>query len=379
MPSLLEAKEFSQRFSESKVRHVRTPEGEDRFDQPIGSIIVKDRVLNNLTVLEPKYEGYDLVQGPDGEQYDVGHDDTENEWVATRTERWTPILVTDDTEDGVYEKLDQYVEKQKANAPSTKMRKASPEDRKRLVLPPAWTDVQVAVDDRAPLQAIGTDAKGRKQYRYSKEHTEQATAKKFARVAELAKLVEKLDKALERDVIKSDDAAALLLMRKLGMRPGSNRETGADKKAYGATTLERRHVKINQGSVRFHFDSKKGGITTITTKDPLIREMLEARMTDLGPRDKLFDTTETKTMAYMKDVAPDFKQKDLRTLVGSTVAAEIVAKMKAPKNKTEYNKMRNQVGDMVSEVLQNTRSVALNSYINPATFLAWQQAIGLEG
>src|SRR5436189_6402107 len=37
---------------------------------------------------------------------------------------------------------------------------------RRLAIPPAWTDVWIATDPRAHLQANGRDAKRRKQYRY---------------------------------------------------------------------------------------------------------------------------------------------------------------------------------------------------------------------
>lgn len=35
-----------------------------------------------------------------------------------------------------------------------------------LVIPPAWTEVWIAPDPRAHIQATGRDAAGRKQYRY---------------------------------------------------------------------------------------------------------------------------------------------------------------------------------------------------------------------
>jgi len=44
-----------------------------------------------------------------------------------------------------------------------------PEDLARvraLVLPPAWTDVWICADPRGHIQALGTDAAGRRQYRY---------------------------------------------------------------------------------------------------------------------------------------------------------------------------------------------------------------------
>lgn len=49
---------------------------------------------------------------------------------------------------------------------------------KQLAIPPAWTEVCIAEDERAHIQAIGRDAEGRLQYRYHPEWDKaRATAK----------------------------------------------------------------------------------------------------------------------------------------------------------------------------------------------------------
>jgi DNA topoisomerase-1 len=37
---------------------------------------------------------------------------------------------------------------------------------RKLAVPPAWVDVWIAADPNAHIQAVGRDARGRKQYRY---------------------------------------------------------------------------------------------------------------------------------------------------------------------------------------------------------------------
>ena len=37
---------------------------------------------------------------------------------------------------------------------------------RQLAIPPAWTDVWICADPRGHIQAVGRDARGRKQYRY---------------------------------------------------------------------------------------------------------------------------------------------------------------------------------------------------------------------
>jgi len=55
-----------------------------------------------------------------------------------------------------------------------------------LAIPPAWTDVHIAVSPRHAVQAWGCDAKSRKQYRYHARVVEQGQLRKYYRVRELA-------------------------------------------------------------------------------------------------------------------------------------------------------------------------------------------------
>jgi DNA topoisomerase-1 len=52
------------------------------------------------------------------------------------------------------------------NTGRTLRNKASKARIARLAIPPAWTDVRIAKEERAHIQAIGRDAEGRLQYRY---------------------------------------------------------------------------------------------------------------------------------------------------------------------------------------------------------------------
>ncbi|MGH2619466.1 MAG: phage portal protein family protein, partial [Anaerolineales bacterium] len=101
---------------------------------------------------------------------------------------------------------------------------------KALRLPPAWSDVRVSRDPESPLQAVGYDRKGREQRVYSAEHSEKATAEKFARVKALVAELPKIDMAIRHTLSgpagpDQEAAATLLLMRKTGFRIGSERDT----------------------------------------------------------------------------------------------------------------------------------------------------------
>ena len=53
---------------------------------------------------------------------------------------------------------------------------------KTLVIPPAWQDIWICTDPRGHIQATGTDAAGRRQYRYHDLWREQRDQDKHDRV-----------------------------------------------------------------------------------------------------------------------------------------------------------------------------------------------------
>ena len=56
-----------------------------------------------------------------------------------------------------------------------------------LAIPPAWTDVWICENPDGHLQAVGRDAKGRKQYRYHAGFTRLRDADKYGRMLRFAR------------------------------------------------------------------------------------------------------------------------------------------------------------------------------------------------
>lgn len=238
-----------------------------------------------------------------------------------------------------------------------------------VVIPPSWRNVQVSIDPKAPgLRARGTDAKGRTQPRYSEEHKQAAAAKKFRRILQFEKAAGPLDRAMAADAEKDPTAAATLIMRRMGLRPGSTEDRKADVYAYGATTLEARHVSFSGASVTLDFPSKKGGHTRLTTSDKQVVAVLRAHAAGKTGSTRLFNTSDDATNAYIQRYTPGFSNKDLRTVVGTGYARSLVKKMPKPSSAAAAAKARKVVAEQVSLVLANKPDEALRSYIAPEVF-----------
>lgn len=250
--------------------------------------------------------------------------------------------------------------------------------RSKTPIPPGWTNVQVNLDPNHPLVATGTDAKGRTQRLYSKEHAGEAAVAKFARVAQLEKHIPKVLAQSASDMMNKkhpeklrDTAATVNLMVKTGFRPGSTKDTGGDTQAYGASTLEKRHIKVNGDKVTFSFDGKHGVSQKKTLQDAELATYLDGKLKTLKPSEKVFQASGATAGAYLKQVTGgDFKVKDIRTWNGTALARHLLKSEKAPTNEKELKALQKKVSTMVSEHLGNTPAMALNSYINP---MVWPQ------
>src|SRR5688572_8760389 len=68
-----------------------------------------------------------------------------------------------------------------------------------LAIPPAWTDVRIARSPAAEVQALGVDAKGRRQYRYHERATERGALRKYHRVRQMALDLPAIRARVQRD------------------------------------------------------------------------------------------------------------------------------------------------------------------------------------
>jgi DNA topoisomerase I len=253
---------------------------------------------------------------------------------------------------------------------------------KALVLPPAWTNVRINPDPNADLLAIGRDSKGRSQYVYSAKFNESQAAAKFERIRALQQEFENIQKRIAADKAAKDKRTAeaahcLDLIMKMGVRPGSESDTGAAKKAYGATTLEGRHVVTDEkGYVKLSFIGKKGVQLDLPVTDAALKKDLLTRAKRAGATGKLFDIDETQLSQYTHSMdGGNFKTKDMRTLLGTTIAQKMVSTVHPPKDLKSYKKAVTAIAKEVALHLGNTATVALQSYIDPTVFSGWKAAL----
>jgi DNA topoisomerase-1 len=257
--------------------------------------------------------------------------------------------------------------------------KALPKHIASLRIPPAWTNVEYNPDANAALYATGRDEKGRKQCIYSQAHVDKQSAAKFAKMRDLDKKFSGMEKenakhqqSKNKTVAECADCLALIMAT--GLRPGSDKDTKADKDAFGASTLQGKHVVEVRGQVRLRFTAKKGVSLDIPVDDPKIATMVKQRAVTAGRTGKLFPVVNEFNLRAHSDSLDGggFTSKDFRTLMGTRTAMQAMKLMGPPSNVTNYKKQVLAIAKQVAAKLGNTASVALKAYIDPSIFAAWR-------
>lgn len=256
-----------------------------------------------------------------------------------------------------------------------------------LVIPPAWRKVWISPHPNGHIQAVGTDAAGRRQYLYHQKWQEERSEEKFDRVLQMssglptwrAEVAEDLrGHGLGRDRVL---ALAMHLLDRGYFRAGGE-AYAEENNSYGIATLLCDHVTAKGGAVVFDYPAKSGVQRNWTIEDPdvvsVVRELrrcspsgrLLVYRTKSGWADLHADDLNT---AFKEQLGEDYSVKDLRTWHGTVLAAAAFVDADPPVNKTVRKRVEAAVMREVSDELGNTPAVARSSYVDPRVVSAYEQ------
>lgn len=254
-----------------------------------------------------------------------------------------------------------------------------------IVIPPAWTDVWISPDPDGHIQATGRDDRGRKQYRYHPQWTEQRDEAKYSSLVAFAERLPALRRQVDADLRRHGlprervVAAVVWLLDNTMIRVG-NTAYAQDNKSFGLTTLRDRHVDIEGARLRFAFKGKSGKEWKLKLVDRRIAKIVRGAQ-DL-PGQKLFQYLDEDgnrcpvrsddVNRYIRDgYGEGFSSKHFRTWGGTIHAASLFARTEPPEGAGGQRRTINAVIDKVAERLGNTRAVCRKCYIHPLVIEAW--------
>lgn len=268
----------------------------------------------------------------------------------------------------------------------------SPDDLRRireLALPPAWTDVAIARSPSAPLQAVGRDAAGRWQYRYSAAHVRRREEKKGNRLAEFIRAMPALRARIEKGLhgpplSREQVMSAMLRILCVSFVRAGSKQYAEQNGSFGLATLRREHVSVKGATItlRFPGKAKKPQERRFVDRQiaPILRQLLALR----GGR-QIFRYRDDEGVVreirrrdindYIREVMGHrFTAKDFRTWAGTVLcAARLVEAAKTPaETRTAQRRVLSACMREVAGCLGNTPAVCRASYVSPRVVSAYE-------
>jgi len=265
-----------------------------------------------------------------------------------------------------------------------------------LGIPPAWEDVWICPDPNGHLQATGTDAAGRKQYRYHDAWRARRDLEKFDDMVRFAKALPKLRKRIDADLGDCGEldrscvlACAVRLLERGFFRIGSE-EYAEENASYGLATMRKTHVTIeDDGLMVFDYPAKSGQRRHQGVIDERACAIVAGLKRRRGGGDELLaykerrrwhDVRSEDINAYLKEATGgDYSAKDFRTWNGTALAAVALAVSGHAAGTVSARKRA--ITRAVKEVatyLGNTPAVCRASYIDPRVFDAYRAGLTIR-
>jgi len=252
---------------------------------------------------------------------------------------------------------------------------------RKLAIPPAWTDVWISPYELGHIQAVGTDAAGRRQYRYHDVWRERRDRSKHERMEAFARRLPEFRSTISHDLGRRGFpreralACAARLLDQAFFRVGG--ESYAEQNgSYGLATIRRDHVHVRGALITFDYTAK-GGIRRIQrVGDAELAKVVRAlqRRDDDGPELLAYkegalwrDIRSADINEYLKQHAgDDVSAKDFRTWHATVLAAVFLAgKDVEATTHTSRKRLASTAIKEVASFLGNTPAVCRASYVDP--------------
>ncbi len=263
---------------------------------------------------------------------------------------------------------------------------------RELVIPPAWTDVWIAADPLAHIQAVGTDDADRRQYIYHARWRERRDRGKFTRALALAAALPaaraRVTVALRHKALDRERALAVSfrLLDEAAPRVGSARYL-ARHGSRGLTTLQRRDAMVAASVVTLSFPAKSGKRALIEIDDADLADVIDLLRAG-RPRSRLLwyergrrqvSLAPSEVNAHIRALTGGvFTAKDFRTLRGTILAADALARIGTVDTTRDRKHAEVLAVRAAAAALGNTPSVARGSYIDPRIFRQYARGRLLE-
>jgi len=261
---------------------------------------------------------------------------------------------------------------------------------KELVIPPAWKKVWISPHTNGHIQAVGTDAAGRRQYLYHLLWQQERAEEKFDRVLELSTRLPDFRTKITADLARrglSRDRVLALALRLLdrGYFRAGGEQYAEEHESYGISTLLCEHVTVHRHAIEFDYRGKSGVQRTLEIEDAEVVRAVRSLMRRTERTERLLVCraasgwvdvhADDLNIRFKELVGDDYTVKDLRTWHGTVLAAAAFADADPAVSERVTKRVAAAVMKEVAEELGNTPAVARGSYVDPRVVSGYEQGL----
>jgi len=259
----------------------------------------------------------------------------------------------------------------------------------RMAVPPAYRDVRYSPDPNSHLQAVGTDAAGRLQYRYHADWEKVREQRKAHRLAKLVAALPKIRRNVAKHLAGEEPtrefalSAAIELIARTAIRPG-NESYARLNGTRGATTLLKSNVTLEDDCMVLTFKAKGGKAVRKECKaGKLVRAI---RILQTVPGKRMFQyrdangvvrgVSTTTVNGFLREIAGiKISLKDFRTLMASAVVVESLSRITPAASQRGRRRQVLEAIRTAADKLSNTPAICRKSYVHDTIVTAFEDGI----
>ncbi len=208
-------------------------------------------------------------------------------------------------------------------------------------------------------------------YNYTLEEVQRRAGIKFAENRELAKHIPAIRAQVARDLGSEgktrEVAMVLTLIDRLYLRVGGEESAANDH--FGATTLEKEHVRVNGNSIRLTFVGKSGVNWDVSLTDAKLAQQMKQQLSK-AKGSRVFGVDADDVNRYLAPFGATAKK--FRTFHATRLAREELLKL-ADAPVGQRAQRVNEAVARVAAKLGHTPAVSRESYIDPMVIVAYMK------
>jgi DNA topoisomerase I len=264
---------------------------------------------------------------------------------------------------------------------------------RKLAIPPAYEHVWICRIPNGHLQAVGRDARGRKQYRYHARWRLVRDETKFAKMLTFGRILPEIRQRVAKDLARAGlprekVLAAIVRLLEMTLARVGNEEYAKANHSFGLTTLRNRHVRVEGNRLAFDFRGKHGLKHHIDLSDRRLARIVKRcrdipghdlfQYLDEGGEPHSVDSEDVNE--YLRAISgEEITAKDFRTWAATNLAALALRELEAFDTQAKAKKNVVHAVEAVAKLLGNTPAICRKCYIHPAIFDGYLDGSLIEG